>query len=240
MLLFHSLVPPFPTLPFSFILPPSLLLILPPPSSSQMAYCDKCEDRIWGLGRQGYRCESCKMTVHKGCCYYLKPDDICKGHPVRNPSLLLLSPSSSLLLLFSPSSSSLLLLLLLYSSIRFPRLWGLSDYIQCTPLSLLPSSYSPPVAPFASPLPLSSPLSPFPLPSPLSPLPSPLSPLPSPLSPLPSPLSPLPSPLSPLPSPPSSLQPMKAPSEIGDTIPVKKGHHGTDEYSGHLKHEVGT
>ena len=48
----------------------------------QMAFCDKCEDRIWGLGRQGYRCESCKMTVHKRCCYYLKQDEICKGHPV--------------------------------------------------------------------------------------------------------------------------------------------------------------
>ena len=48
----------------------------------QVAYCDKCEDRIWGLGRQGYRCELCKMTVHKRCCYFLKPDDVCKRHPV--------------------------------------------------------------------------------------------------------------------------------------------------------------
>jgi len=51
----------------------------------QMAYCEKCEDRIWGLGRQGYRCEACKMIVHKRCCYYLKPDDICKGHPPLKP-----------------------------------------------------------------------------------------------------------------------------------------------------------
>ncbi len=49
----------------------------------QVAYCDKCEDRIWGLGRQGYRCELCKMTMHKRCVYFLKPDDICEGHPVR-------------------------------------------------------------------------------------------------------------------------------------------------------------
>ena len=49
----------------------------------QVAYCDKCEDRIWGLGRQGYRCELCKMTVHKRCCYFLKPEDVCERHPVR-------------------------------------------------------------------------------------------------------------------------------------------------------------
>lgn len=48
------------------------------------SYCDKCEDRIWGLGRQGYRCELCKIALHKRCCYFLKPDDICKGHPVSN------------------------------------------------------------------------------------------------------------------------------------------------------------
>lgn len=23
------------------------------------------------------------MTVHKRCCYYLKPEEVCKGHPVR-------------------------------------------------------------------------------------------------------------------------------------------------------------
>ena len=60
----------------------------------QMAFCDKCEDRIWGLGRQGYRCESCKMTVHKRCCYYLKQDNICKGHPVSGLSLTSLPPFS--------------------------------------------------------------------------------------------------------------------------------------------------
>ena len=48
----------------------------------QTAYCEKCHDRIWGLGRQGYRCEACKMTVHKRCAYFLKPEEVCKGHPV--------------------------------------------------------------------------------------------------------------------------------------------------------------
>jgi atypical protein kinase C iota type len=47
----------------------------------QTAYCEKCHDRIWGLGRQGYRCEACKMTVHKRCAYFLKPEEVCKGHP---------------------------------------------------------------------------------------------------------------------------------------------------------------
>lgn len=47
----------------------------------QVAYCAKCKDRIWGLGRQGYRCELCKITVHKRCVYFLKPEDSCKGFP---------------------------------------------------------------------------------------------------------------------------------------------------------------
>ncbi|XP_003383504.1 PREDICTED: atypical protein kinase C-like [Amphimedon queenslandica] len=47
----------------------------------QAAYCAKCRERIWGLGRQGYKCEACKMVVHKRCCYYLNKDEICAGHP---------------------------------------------------------------------------------------------------------------------------------------------------------------
>lgn len=65
----------------------------------QLAYCDFCGDRIWGLGRQGYRCELCRMTVHKRCCYFLKHDDTCKGHPVSVDCFVMwlwswLSPSS--------------------------------------------------------------------------------------------------------------------------------------------------
>ena len=26
------------------------------------------------------------MTVHKKCCYFLKPEDVCKGHPVSGVS----------------------------------------------------------------------------------------------------------------------------------------------------------
>ena len=87
----------------------------------QMAFCDKCEDRIWGLGRQGYRCESCKMTVHKRCCYYLKQDEICKGHLVWVSFFLSLSFSLSSHFCFSYSSDLLPSLFLLnYPSLFLP------------------------------------------------------------------------------------------------------------------------
>eukprot|EP00731_Ephydatia_muelleri_P014380 Em0008g100a len=47
----------------------------------QAAFCFKCNDRIWGLGRQGYKCDSCKLVVHKRCCYFLTPEEVCEGHP---------------------------------------------------------------------------------------------------------------------------------------------------------------
>uniref|UniRef100_A0A8D0VNQ7 protein kinase C n=2 Tax=Sus scrofa TaxID=9823 RepID=A0A8D0VNQ7_PIG len=31
------------------------------------AYCGQCSERIWGLARQGYRCISCRLLVHKRC-----------------------------------------------------------------------------------------------------------------------------------------------------------------------------
>ncbi|XP_048460227.1 protein kinase C iota type [Rhincodon typus] len=31
------------------------------------AHCAFCTDRIWGLGRQGYKCINCKLLVHKKC-----------------------------------------------------------------------------------------------------------------------------------------------------------------------------
>ncbi|XP_078615169.1 protein kinase C iota type-like isoform X20 [Branchiostoma floridae x Branchiostoma japonicum] len=34
---------------------------------SRRAFCAYCADRIWGLGRQGYKCISCKLLVHKKC-----------------------------------------------------------------------------------------------------------------------------------------------------------------------------
>ncbi|GAB1603831.1 protein kinase C iota type-like isoform X2 [Argonauta hians] len=34
---------------------------------SKRAVCYFCSDRIWGLGRQGYKCINCKLLVHKRC-----------------------------------------------------------------------------------------------------------------------------------------------------------------------------
>lgn len=34
---------------------------------SQRAFCAYCHDRIWGLGRQGFKCTQCKLLVHKKC-----------------------------------------------------------------------------------------------------------------------------------------------------------------------------
>ncbi|XP_025084206.1 protein kinase C iota type-like isoform X2 [Pomacea canaliculata] len=34
---------------------------------SRKAQCAVCQDRIWGLGRQGFKCTRCKVTVHKRC-----------------------------------------------------------------------------------------------------------------------------------------------------------------------------
>lgn len=33
----------------------------------QRAFCAYCQDRIWGLGRQGFKCVQCKLLVHKKC-----------------------------------------------------------------------------------------------------------------------------------------------------------------------------
>ena len=33
----------------------------------QRAFCAYCHDRIWGLGRQGFKCTQCKLLIHKKC-----------------------------------------------------------------------------------------------------------------------------------------------------------------------------
>lgn len=39
---------------------------------SRKAFCAFCSDRIWGLGRQGYKCINCKLLVHKKCHKLIK------------------------------------------------------------------------------------------------------------------------------------------------------------------------
>lgn len=34
---------------------------------NRRAFCAYCRDRIWGLGRQGFKCIQCKLLVHKKC-----------------------------------------------------------------------------------------------------------------------------------------------------------------------------
>ncbi|GAB6031305.1 hypothetical protein CHUAL_009101 [Chamberlinius hualienensis] len=34
---------------------------------NRKAFCAYCSDRIWGLGRQGFKCIECKLLVHKKC-----------------------------------------------------------------------------------------------------------------------------------------------------------------------------
>ncbi|XP_056654726.1 mucin-16-like isoform X2 [Monodelphis domestica] len=45
---------------------------------NRRAYCAQCSERIWCLGRQGYKCIKCKLLVHKGC-HILVPRT-CKRH----------------------------------------------------------------------------------------------------------------------------------------------------------------
>ena len=37
-------------------------------------WCMVCSQFIWGLGKQGFRCKSCKLPVHKKCSKLLKKD----------------------------------------------------------------------------------------------------------------------------------------------------------------------
>lgn len=38
----------------------------------QRASCAYCHDRIWGLGRQGFKCIVCKLLIHKKCHKLIK------------------------------------------------------------------------------------------------------------------------------------------------------------------------
>ncbi|XP_078697088.1 protein kinase C iota type-like isoform X20 [Branchiostoma floridae x Branchiostoma belcheri] len=50
---------------------------------SRRAFCAYCADRIWGLGRQGYKCISCKLLVHKKCHKLVK---LACGGPMQEAS----------------------------------------------------------------------------------------------------------------------------------------------------------
>ncbi|XP_043229047.1 atypical protein kinase C-like isoform X1 [Amphibalanus amphitrite] len=47
---------------------------------NRSAACAYCQDRIWGLGRQGFKCTQCKLLIHKKCHKLLKKK--CTGEPV--------------------------------------------------------------------------------------------------------------------------------------------------------------
>ncbi|CDQ60453.1 unnamed protein product [Oncorhynchus mykiss] len=52
----------------SFVVVPSGVWKLHPRMNQTCgAYCGHCSERIWGLGRQGYKCINCKLLVHKRC-----------------------------------------------------------------------------------------------------------------------------------------------------------------------------
>nr|XP_027194861.1 protein kinase C iota type-like [Dermatophagoides pteronyssinus] len=44
---------------------------------NRKAFCAFCNDRIWGLGRQGFKCINCKLMVHKKCHKLFR--DNCSG-----------------------------------------------------------------------------------------------------------------------------------------------------------------
>uniref|UniRef100_A0A8C0JTA7 Protein kinase C iota type n=1 Tax=Canis lupus dingo TaxID=286419 RepID=A0A8C0JTA7_CANLU len=61
---------------------------------NRRAHCAICTDRIWGLGRQGYKCINCKLLVHKKCHKLVTIE--CGRHsmpPVRH-NLIPYNPSS--------------------------------------------------------------------------------------------------------------------------------------------------
>lgn len=47
---------------------------------NRKAFCAFCNDRIWGLGRQGFKCINCKLMVHKKCHKLFR--DTCTGCPI--------------------------------------------------------------------------------------------------------------------------------------------------------------
>ncbi|XP_003371523.1 protein kinase C iota type [Trichinella spiralis] len=59
---------------------------------NRRAICAICRDRVWGLGRQGFRCVTCKLAVHKKCHKLVKLS--CPGFPL-TPDVMASSISSA-------------------------------------------------------------------------------------------------------------------------------------------------
>ncbi|CAF0958561.1 unnamed protein product [Brachionus calyciflorus] len=62
---------------------------------ARSALCKVCNDRIWGLGKQGYKCLECKIMVHKRCHKFIVSNCIQTQQLQRLESDRQLSNSSS-------------------------------------------------------------------------------------------------------------------------------------------------
>ncbi|KAI1236000.1 hypothetical protein IHE44_0002094 [Lamprotornis superbus] len=59
---------------------------------NRRAHCAICTDRIWGLGRQGYKCINCKLLVHKKCHKLVNTE--CGRHALQPEPIMPMDPSS--------------------------------------------------------------------------------------------------------------------------------------------------
>ncbi|KAG8581218.1 hypothetical protein GDO81_007590 [Engystomops pustulosus] len=58
---------------------------------NRRAHCAICTDRIWGLGRQGYKCINCKLLVHKKCHKLVSLE--CGRHTIAEPVIPMETPN---------------------------------------------------------------------------------------------------------------------------------------------------
>uniref|UniRef100_A0A0N5AAQ0 Protein kinase C n=1 Tax=Syphacia muris TaxID=451379 RepID=A0A0N5AAQ0_9BILA len=66
-----------------------------PKRLNRRVQCFYCNDYIWGLGRQGYRCADCKLCVHKKCHRFVRQP--CGDVSVTYINLLHITPSVGVL-----------------------------------------------------------------------------------------------------------------------------------------------
>ncbi|XP_016118341.1 protein kinase C iota type-like, partial [Sinocyclocheilus grahami] len=60
---------------------------------NRRAHCAICTDRIWGLGRQGYKCINCKLLVHKKCHKLVIVE--CGRQVIQDPMIGRIDPGST-------------------------------------------------------------------------------------------------------------------------------------------------